>query len=151
MNDHLGILQQWVHAKPVGGNRTRQTGKGQCLEVEQKKKEDLDAGQNGRRKGGQPEAGCVPQANDEAEPCQQPRPQQQRSLLARPERGELVRCGERAVGFVQDVGEGEVIVEDRPQSAKTAAETAAKPMIPARRATSANRSGEMRPRRPVEI
>jgi hypothetical protein len=115
MNDHLGILQQWVHAIAIYRDRARQTGKGQCLEVEQKKKEDLDASQNGRRKGGKPEAGCVPQANDEAEPCQQPGPQQQRSLLARPERGKLVRCGQRAVGFVQDVGEGEVVGEDRPQ------------------------------------
>ena len=50
-------------------------------------------------------------AEHEAVGGQQPRPQQQRSFLAGPERGELVGSGQRAVGMMEDVGDGEVVGE----------------------------------------
>ena len=44
MDDHLGILQERVEAEAVLRERAGGDGEGRCGEVEQEKKEDLDAG-----------------------------------------------------------------------------------------------------------
>ena len=44
--------------------------------------------------------------------CQQPGPEEQRAFLAGPESRKLVGAGERAVGVLHDVGDGEVVGED---------------------------------------
>ena len=57
-------------------------------------------------------------AQHEAVGGQQPAPQQQRTFLAAPERRKLVGAGQRAVGVLQDVGDGKIVGESGPDQRK---------------------------------
>ena len=60
----------------------------------------------------------MPQPQHQPIGRQQPRPEQQRAFLPRPQRGELIRSRQRAVGVMQDVGDREVVVKGRPEQGK---------------------------------
>ena len=77
----------------------------------QKQKENLHSGQNYRGVGEEAGIGLVAEAEDESVGGEQQRPEQQRTFLAGPEHGELIRPGEIAVAVVEDVGDGEIILE----------------------------------------
>ena len=64
-----------------------------------------------RSVGEQPLIGLVAQAENEPVAGQQQRPEQQRAFLTGPQHGELVGGGQVAVAVMEDVGDGEVVVE----------------------------------------
>ena len=80
-------------------------------EIQQQQKEDLHAGQNYRSVGEEARIGFVAQAQDESVGREQQRPEQQRTFLAGPQHGELVRAGKIAIAVMEDVGDGEVVLE----------------------------------------
>ncbi len=114
MDHHLRILQQRIQAEAVGGNGSLHQREGRRGEVEQQEEEDLHAGEDGRGIGGEPDVDLVAHAQHEAVGGEQPRPEEQRAFLPGPERGELVRAGQGAVGMVEDVGDGEIVGESGP-------------------------------------
>ncbi len=76
-----------------------------------RQKEDLHAGQNYRGVGEEARVGLVAEAQYESVGGEQQRPEQQRTFLPGPEHGELIRTGKIAVAVVEDVGDGEVVLE----------------------------------------
>ena len=114
VDHHLGILQQRVQAEAVlreGAGLDRKRG---CGEVQQQKEEHLDAGKDGGGVGGEPHIHAVAHPEHKAVGGQQPRPQHKRALLAGPERRELVRSRQTAVGVMEDVADRIVIGEGSP-------------------------------------
>jgi hypothetical protein len=131
-----GYCSRGLRPKPSAASGAGLDGERRRGEVQQQKEEDLDAGEDGRGEGGEADVDAVAQAQDEAVAGQQPRPEQQRALLAGPERGELVGGVEVAVGVVQDVGDGVVVGEGGPDQGEGGAAEAMKLPMPARRAVS---------------
>jgi hypothetical protein len=95
--------------KPSAGVWPCTRANGGAAKLSNKQEEDLDAGQDGGGVSGEGDVDLMPQAEHEAVGGQQPGPKQQRSLLARPQRGELVGSGQGAIGMMEDVGDGEVV------------------------------------------
>ena len=111
MDHHLGILQQRVEAGAVGGQFARHERERMRGEIQQQKEENLHRGNNGGGVGKKPGISFVPQPQNQSVGRQQQRPEQQRTFLARPESGELVRRRQIAIAVVIDVGDGEIILE----------------------------------------
>ena len=111
MNHHLGILQQRIQAAAVGADRAFEQAERIGGEVQQQQKENLHARQNHRGVGEEARIGLVAQAQNESIGGEQQRPEQQRTFLAGPQHGELIRTGKIAVAVVEDVSDGEVVVE----------------------------------------
>ena len=99
MNDHLRVLQPGVHAEANGRYGGHNLGERQCLEVQQKEKEDLNTGNDCGRECDQLRVDFMAQTKHESTARKQPRPQLQRAFLTGPERGRLVCSWKRAVGF----------------------------------------------------
>ena len=119
VDHHLGILQQRIEAGAVGGtDAAGDERERRRREVDQQQEEDLDAGEDRRGVGGELDVDLVADAEDESVGGEQQRPEQQRAFLAGPERGELVGRGQRAVGVLGDVGDGEVVGEGGPDQGK---------------------------------
>jgi hypothetical protein len=123
MNHHFRVLEQGIESVAVGRNRPashiareqRERGRGKNQHREE---EHLYAGQNRARVCVELDIRLVGQAENEAVGSQQPRPQKQRSLLAAPQRSELVWDRQRPVGVFKDVGDGEIVGKDRPDESK---------------------------------
>ena len=111
VNHHLGILQQRIQAVTVGGNCSLHDGERVRREVQQRQEEDLHARQNHRRVSEEARVGLVAQPQHESISGEQQRPEQQRTFLAGPQHGELIRTGQIAIAVVEDVGDGEIVVE----------------------------------------
>ena len=118
MNHHLGILEERIEAVAVGGDGAGIERKRRRGEAQDRKEEDLNAGQDRAGVGVELDVGLVAQAQHKAVHAQQPRPEQQRTLLAAPQGGELVSSGEGAVGVLKDVGDGKIVGKDRPDQSK---------------------------------
>jgi len=113
MDDHLGVLEEGIEAVAVVRERSVVHGEGRRGEVEDGEEEDLDAGEDSSGVGEELDVGFVGEAEDEAVGGEKPGPEEERALLAGPESGELVGAWEGAVGVLHDVGDGEVVGEDR--------------------------------------
>src|SRR5208282_3037765 len=61
----------------------------------------------------QADVGLVPQPENQPVGGEQQGPEQQRSFLPGPKRGELVRRGQIAIAVMKNVGDGEIILEGR--------------------------------------
>ena len=114
MDHHLGILQQRIQSVAVGRESCPSTSaKRMRGEVHQQQEEHLHRRNDRRRVRHQLRIDFVAQPQHQAVGGEQPRPEQQRAFLPRPQRGELVGDGQVAVAVVQDVGDGEVVAEGR--------------------------------------
>ena len=111
MDDHLGILQKRIQAGAIGGKRALHDGEGVRGKIQNQQKENLHRGDDHGSVGEQPLIGLVAQAENESVAGQQQRPEQQRTFLPGPEHGELVGGGQIAIAVMEDVGDGEVVVE----------------------------------------
>ena len=79
--------------------------------VDQQQEEHLHGGDDGRSMREELRIDFVAHPQDQRVGRKQPRPEEQRAFLARPQRGELVGDGQVAIAVVQDVGDGEIIAQ----------------------------------------
>ncbi len=79
--------------------------------IQQQQKENLYRGDDDGSVGKKPRVSFVPQPQNQSVGRQQQRPEQQRTFLPRPQRGELVGRGQIAIAVMVDVGDGEIVLE----------------------------------------
>ena len=77
MDDHLGILEEWVETEAILRDRAGYKSKWRCGEVEQEQKEDLHPGEDGRGIGGEFDVYLMPDTQDEPIGGKQPGPEEQ--------------------------------------------------------------------------
>ena len=111
MNHHLGILQQRVKPRAVGGKRASHQRERMSGKIQQQEEEDLNCSDDGGSIGKQPGIRLMSQPQHQSVGRQQQRPEQQRPFLPRPQRGELVGRGEIAITVMVDVSNGEIVLE----------------------------------------
>ena len=99
--------------RPVPSWRKRALHDGERVrgKIQNQQKEDLHRGDDHRSVGEQALIGLVAQAEDESVAGEEQGPEQQRAFLSGPEHGELVGGGQIAVAVMENVGDGEVVVE----------------------------------------
>src|SRR5450631_474340 len=103
MDDHLGILEEWIQAIAVVGYRSFHEGEGRRSEVDHGQEKDLNCGQNRASVSIEFYIRLVGEAQYESVGAQQPGPQQKGTFLAAPQGCEFVRGGEGTIGVLQDV------------------------------------------------
>ena len=111
MNHHLGILQQRVQARSIRRQLALHERKRMGGEVQQQQKENLHRRNNRGSVCKEPCVRLVAEPQNQSVGRQQQRPEKQRALLPRPQRGELVRRGQIAIAVVKNVSDGEVILK----------------------------------------
>ena len=111
MDDHLGILQKRIQPGAIRGERALHDGEWVRREIQNQQEENLHRGDDHRSVGEQPLIGFVAQAENEPVPGQQQRPEQQRAFLTGPQHGELIGGRQVAVAVMEDIGDGEIVVE----------------------------------------
>ena len=113
MDRHVGVAQQRRQPGALGRSRV-EVGERLGLEDHQPDEEGAEAGEDRRRPGHDL---AVAAAGDEEDPArgqrEHPGPEQQRALLARPHRGQLVEGRRGRRGVIGDQREVEVVAEER--------------------------------------
>ena len=105
MDHHLRVLEQRIKAVAIAGNDALIERKGRRGKVQDGQEEDLDSRHNRPGIGVEFYVVFVRQPQDESIRSEQPGPQQQRALLAAPQRGELIGGGQGAVGVLHYVSD----------------------------------------------
>src|SRR6266851_7941609 len=118
MDHHLRILQQRIQPKPIRRHRSRLNRKWRRRKVQQHQKENLYPRQNRRSKRREPHIHLMPHPQHKPIRTQQPSPQQQRPLLPRPQRRELVSRTQISISVMKNVRDRIVIRERRPHQRK---------------------------------
>ncbi len=96
---------------PSAGSAALHDGEGVGGEIQNQQKENLHRGDDHRSISKQSLIGFVAQAQNESVTGQEQRPEEQRAFLPRPEHGKLIGGGQVAVAVMENVGDGEVVVE----------------------------------------